>query len=68
MKQSYLVILQADSVNEIKSYGVDMLEDELPVLFLKGIEIEQSGQGLDIFDWKQKYIKRVLSESDKITR
>lgn len=37
MKQSFLVILQADSVSEIKSYGVDMLENELPVLYLKGI-------------------------------
>jgi len=67
MKQSFLVILQADSVSEIKSYGVDMLENELPVLYLKGIEVSQSTQGLDIFDWKPKYIKKVLIESDKIT-
>ena len=67
IKQPYLVILQADSISEVKSFGVDMLENELPVLYLKGIEINQSNQGLDILDWKQKYIKKVLAESDKIT-
>ena len=61
MKQPYLVILQADSVGEVKSYGVSMLENELPVLYLKGIEVNQSAQGLDILDWKQKYLKKVLA-------
>lgn len=60
MKQPYLVILQADSVSEIKNFGVSMLENQLPVLYLKGLEIVSLNQGLDILDWKQKYIKKIL--------
>ena len=65
MKNTFLVVLQSDCSTEyLKSMGVDLLEDEMPVLKINGFRVE----GATSLDWRHKSITKVIEESLGVTR
>lgn len=56
MKQKFMVVLVAESVEATKGLGVKYLENQVPVLLLDQLVIENP----DILEWKKKAIRAVI--------
>jgi len=59
LKQKFMIVLRAESIEAIREYGVTFLLEDGPVLQMERIKVESP----EILDWKKKALKVILEDN-----